>query len=105
MSLICSNCKKDIEKRYAKKTCDPQELINHILRIMEREVYKLMETDELNDFQIKVMPDFLRIILATQKNKVSEEKSTISEINPLSTQELELLIAQEKKKQKDMEGK
>ena len=85
-----------------KTPIDPQDLIQRILVIMDKQICLIEKgKDPTLDYStLKLLPDYLRIILSTQKNKVSEEKDFTKDIQIKSNEEIEELIRLERLKNK-----
>lgn len=84
-----------------KKPIVAEDLVQRVLRIMDREITFIEEGKEstLSDTKMRMLPQFLRIILASkvdQKKDIAEESESLT---ILSDEELMDLYQKEKNKQ------
>lgn len=80
-----------------KKDATAADLVQRILNIIERHIINLEEADEeLDDYQLRNLPQYLRVILATKVNHKKDENEEKDSLSLLSPEQLMEQLMKEK---------
>jgi hypothetical protein len=72
------------------------ELSQSILKILKREIKRIERQEEVSESEFSMLSRFYNVLTSAKKAEISEERMITAVANPLSPEELQVLIDMEK---------